>query len=301
MNKYIIGVDVGGTNTKFGLVNPQGKIVARSRLKTKSFNRNKKIFIRAIADTIGKLIRAHGLKREGILGIGMGWPGFIDPHKGVIRFLPNIPGWKNVALASLLQKRTKIPVFIDNDVNLITLAEWQKGAGKGAKHLICLTLGTGVGAGLILDGALYRGADFTAGEIGHIPYLDKTLELYIGNAALQARAARKFGKSRRHTEDVHALARQGNKAAQRFWDEFGEHLGFVLAGAVNLINPQRIIIGGGVSNNFDLFAASLRRTVKAKSILPAGRSLKIVRAQLDDDAGIIGAGFLVKECRKIKF
>src|SRR5262245_31913987 len=179
MSKYIIGVDVGGTNVKLGLVNPRGRIIARSRLDTKAFNRNKGRLIKAFCDAIWQLAANKGLKKRDLLGVGIGMPGFINPQKGTVLFLPNIPGWHNVPLAGILRKKLGLPVFIDNDVNLITMAEWHLGAGKGCRNLVCITLGTGVGGGLVLDNKMYRGENFLAGEVGHSPYGKSELEHYV--------------------------------------------------------------------------------------------------------------------------
>ena len=294
MSRYIIGVDVGGTNVKLGLVGPRGDIIARSRFDTKAFNRNKKKLIDALVAAIKQLASRRELKKSDILGVGIGMPGFIDPQKGLVLFLPNIPGWHNVPFASILRKKLGLPVFIDNDVNLITLAEWKKGAGRGFRNLVCITLGTGVGGGLILNNTLYRGENFVAGEIGHIPYQDKELELYVGNKVLHERAARIFKRPGIRTQDVFAMAQRGDQRGIKFWYEVGEHIGFVMAGVVNTLNPKRIIIGGGVSNNYKYIAPGIKATIKQKAI-KAANNVQIVRARLGDDAGIIGASFLVKD------
>jgi len=293
--KYIIGIDVGGTNVKLGVIDPSGIIVDRSRLQTKSFIRNKDRLITAIMGAYQELISRQKFRGQDILGIGIGLPGLVDPTKGVVKYLPNIPGWRNVPLVDIVKGNTKRPVFIDNDVNLITLAEWKYGAGRNYKNLVCITLGTGVGGGLILDNRIYRGEGFMAGEIGHVPYRDKTLELYIGNTYLQARAAKVFKDNQVRLEDIFQLASQGDERAIGFWEEMGEHIGAVMAGVVNVLNPRLIVIGGGVSNNYKFFAPSLKRTIKIKAMKIPARMVRVVRARLGDDAGIKGAAILVKE------
>ena len=173
MKKYVIGIDVGGTNIKFGLVSPSGKVVFRSRLGTDKLMVNKNKLIKNIIKEIEIILEENSLTRKDILGIGIGLPGLIDPKKGIVNFLPNIPGWKNVPLKTIMEKALKIPIFIENDVNLIALGEWKFGAGKGYKNLICMTLGTGVGSGLILNNQLYRGEGYVAGELGHMPLNEK--------------------------------------------------------------------------------------------------------------------------------
>ena len=171
--KYIIGVDFGGTNIRLGLVNSSGKIVYRDRWDTHSYLSSKSKLIKNLAEKVRSLLDTNSLKSKDVSGIGIGLPGLIDPKKGIVNFLPNVPGWRKVPLVKILEKALQIPVFIDNDVNLMALGEWQYGAGKGYNNLLCITLGTGVGGGLILDGRLYRGEGYVAGEVGQMPLNEK--------------------------------------------------------------------------------------------------------------------------------
>ncbi len=299
---YSIGVDVGGTNIKFGLVNAKGKIVARTRLVTGTLISSRKKMIAAIIEKIQELMAQKNLTQKNVRGIGFGFPGLIDPKKGLVIFLPNIPGWKNVPLKSLIEKECKIPTFIDNDVNLITLGEWRYGAGRGVDDLMCVTLGTGVGAGLILGGDLYRGAGFVAGEIGHMPLNEKgpkcacggvaCFERYVGNKETLKIAKARFKKKDLALEDIYALALKGDVKANKFWNDFGVSVGNGLLGAVNLLNPRLIILGGGVSNSYRLISKPILKTLKSRCMKVQGQMIKIARAQLGDDAGIIGAHVL---------
>ena len=204
MKKYVVGVDVGGTNIKLGVVGPSGKVIVRNSFATKPFASSRIKLIAALSREIEASIITAGLNKRQIAGVGIGLPGLVDYEKGFVRFLPNIPGWQNVHLKSILQKRIKLPVFVDNDVKIITLAESKFGAGRGVKNLVCLTLGTGVGAALILNGQFYRGEDNAAGELGHMPLNEHgpkcncggfgCFETYVGNRALFALASRMMGK-----------------------------------------------------------------------------------------------------------
>lgn len=305
MRLCTIGVDVGGTNIKLGLVAPPGKIIAKTNLITKSYVYHPNRLIDALAAAIRILIKNNGKTAKDIAGIGIGLPGLVDVARGVVVFLPNIPGWKNIPMRKIMDKKLKIPVFLDNDVNLVTLGEWQFGAGKGCANLVCITLGTGVGGGLVLDNALYRGEGFAAGEIGHIPLNEEgpacncggygCFERYVGNRFLQKKAAGIFDNKHIHLEDVFALAKRGNRRAVRFWEEAGTHIGNALVGAVNLLNPRLIIIGGGVASNYKFMAKAIRRVVETRAMKIQKRMVTIVRARLGTDAGILGAHILVKE------
>lgn len=303
MKKYVVGVDVGGTNIKLGLVHPRGFVIARSHFPTKPFSSSKKELIKAIADQIEKIISSNGLKHKEVAGVGIGLPGLINFDQGIVRFLPNIPGWKNVPLKTILERKLKLPVFVENDVKLITLAEWKFGAGKGVKNLICMTLGTGVGSGLILDNRLYRGAANAAGELGHVPLNEQgpacncggygCYERYVGNKPLFAFASEIMNKPEMTTQKMFALAEKGNKKALRFWRESATHIGNGLVGVVNLLNPELIIIGGGVSNNEKYLFPVIKEVIKKRAMSLQGSIVKIKRAKFKDDAGIVGAQVLV--------
>lgn len=304
MASTVIGIDVGGTNVKMGLVNQEGRIFFKTTLDTKSYNSKEKL-IRAVADALLTSLQKNKIQTKSVAGIGIGLPGLIDPPAGVVKFLPNIPGWKNVPLKEQLEKHTGIPVFLENDVNMITLGEWKFGAGKGLKDIVCITLGTGVGGGLILDGRLYRGAGYAAGEAGHIPVNEDgpkcncggwaCLENYVGNQYLNGPAARRFGRKSMAMRDVGDLARAGDKRALAFWDEVGTHLGNGLTGVVNLLNPTHIVVGGGMANNSRFIFPAVKKRIKERAMMVQGRMVKVIRAKLGDDAGIIGAKVLVEE------
>ncbi len=305
MKSFNIGVDVGGTNIKFGLVNSSGKIVARQHLSTKEYVQSKKLLIDAIVSKIETLLNENKVNLSSVGGIGFGLPGLINPEKGIVNFLPNIPGWKNVPLAKIIQDKIQLPVFLDNDVNLIALAEWRFGAGKGFKNLICFTLGTGVGGGLIFNDHLYRGEGFVAGEIGHMPLNEKgpecncggfgCFERYVGNKQLISRASHIFHDSSITLPDVFKMANTGNRRAVQFWEDVGLQIGNALVGVVNLLNPRLIVIGGGVANNLSLMKPTIEKVIKQRAMSVQSKMVKIVRAKLGDDAGIIGAHVLVQE------
>jgi glucokinase len=308
MKQYVVGVDVGGTNIKLGVVGPSGKVIVRNSFATKPFASSRMKLISALSRAIEASIMAAGLNKKQILGVGIGLPGLIDYEKGIVRFLPNIPGWHSVHLRSILQKKVHLPVFVDNDVKIITLAESKFGAGRGVKNLVCMTLGTGVGAGLILNGQLYRGQDNAAGELGHIPLNEHgpkcncggvgCFEAYVGNRPLFALASRMMGKPGLTTLDMFALAKKGNKKALFFWKTAGQRIGNGLVGIVNLLNPRLIIIGGGVSNNEEFLFKPITDTIRRRAMSLQGSAFKIKRAKFKDDAGIIGAYVLVTNAQK---
>jgi len=303
VKKFIIAIDLGGTNLKCALLDSRLKIKAKSSFSTKSFD-NKHKLVQGITDAVDSFILNQRLNRSAILGVGIGVPGPVDTTKGIVHFLPNIPGWKEVKLKKILEQKTKLPVFIDNDAKLMTLAEHEMGAAKNYKNVLCLTLGTGVGGGLIINNLLYRGPDNTAGEVGHFPLNEKgplcgcgawgCLETYVGNHKIIKDARKLFGP-KITLERVSALARNNNLKAIDFWSQVGKKLGLALSGVVNLLNLDLIVIGGGVAYAGGVLFKSIRQTVLLRAMRLQAKRVRVVKAKLGVDAGIIGAGYLVRE------
>ncbi|MBU0547436.1 MAG: ROK family protein [Candidatus Omnitrophica bacterium] len=303
VKRFIIAIDLGGTNLKYALLNSSLKIKAKSLFSTKSFN-NKQELIGGILDSINSFILKFNLTKSSILGVGIGVPGLVDTFKGTVHFLPNIPGWKEVGLKKILEQETSLAVFIDNDAKLMALAEHKAGSAKGYNNVLCLTLGTGVGGGLILGNSLYRGRDNAAGEVGHLPLNEHgpvcgcgsqaCLEVYVGNARIIKDARKLFG-SKITLEEVSRLAQYNNTKAVNFWDEVGKKLGLALCGAVNLLNLEAIVIGGGVSYAGKVLFKSVKRTILTRAMSVQAKRVNILKASLGNDAGLIGAGYLVRE------
>lgn len=301
--KFIIGIDLGGTNLKIALLNLKYKIIDKDILSTRDFSK-KDSLISAIIDSTNNIIKNNRINKIDILGVGVGVPGPVDVKQGVVHFFPNIPGWKEVHLKSLLRGRLGLPVFLDNDANLMAQAEYKLGVAQGFKNVVCLTLGTGVGGGIILEGSLYRGSNYVAGEIGHIPINEKgprcncggiaCLETYIGNNRIVSKAERLF---KRHIslEELSTLAKKNNKKALMLWSEVGRRLGIAFSGVVNLLNPDCLVIGGGVSGAGKVLFDRVKQTILKRAMSVQAKHVKIFKASLGNDAGLIGASLLVKE------
>lgn len=313
---YYIGIDIGATKTKFGLLDENLNLLKKSELDTKFFP-NKKSLIFALKNEIFSLSKVFKVKPK---GVGIGVPGLVNPYKGFIYYLVNISGWENVNLKKILQDTLKIPIFIDNDVNVMALAELYLGRAKGMKNVVCLTLGTGVGGGLILEGKLYRGATFSAGEIGHIP-LNETgptcncggiacLERYVGNQYIVDKTIEMIKRrkdktmildliendfSKLNPEVLSVALKKNDPLAKEIWEEVGKKIGIALSGVVNLLNPELIVVGGGMSKVGKFLFKSIEETVKERAMCVPSKQVKVVSAKLKENAGIIGAGILAKE------
>jgi len=301
--KFIISLDLGGTNLKTALLDLKCRIKDKQILSTPIFNSKDKL-ICAMTDSVMAIIQRNKLLRKDIIGVGLGLPGPIDIKHGVVHFFPNIPGWKEVKLRGILKKKLGLPVYLDNDANLACLAEYKLGAARGFKNVIGLTLGTGVGGGIICDGRLYRGSSYAAGEIGHIPINEygprcncggiACVEAYIGNNII-IKEAKKIFKKNISLEELSKLARRGNKKAIGIWLDVGRRLGIALTGVVNVLNPDCIVIGGGVSNAGRILFDKIKEVISRYAMPVQSKAVKIFKARLGSDAGIIGGALLVKE------
>src|SRR5574344_3149760 len=263
-----IGIDVGGTNIKIALVNDKGSITYSNSIPTRA-EMGYEYTINSMKEAIEELMKDTKTNAKTIEGIGFGFPGQIDNKKGIVRLAPNIPGWVEIPISEIMEKEFKIPTRVDNDVRCATLGELNYGAGKGCENLVCITVGTGIGSGLVLNGKLVRGASNAAGELGHIK-LDITggplcgcgdrgcLEAFASGPSIVALAEEyiKGGKSTKYRElanpditpyIVSEAAKQGDPVAKEIFKIIGEYIGIGLTSVVNLLNPERIIIGGGVA------------------------------------------------------
>ncbi len=314
--KYNIGVDIGGTNVKIALVDEKGYIAYSNSVPTRA-EMGYEYTIQNIINTIKDSLKESNNDITNIGGIGFGLPGQIDSINGIVRLLPNIPGWVEVPLAKIVSDEFKVPVKLDNDVRVATLGELNFGAGKGCKNLICLTVGTGVGSGIVLNGQLVRGASLTAGEIGHV-IVEKNngricgcgstgcLEAYASGPSIvqMAKEYMMGGKSTKFKEIaagnevtpfmVYEAAKQGDAVAKRIFTIAGEYLGIALVSVVNLLNPEKIIVGGGVGQAGDLLLDPVRKLIKERCISLSAQAVEIVQAELGESAGVVGASMLTR-------
>ncbi len=316
VKRWAVGIDFGGTNIKLGLVDPTGHVVGARSVSSVGISQPRP-FVDAVTRLVDELARSVGVTTRQLCGVGVGAPGPTDASRGLVHLLVNVPGWDRVPLRRRLESRLRCPCAVDNDANLFTLGEWRWGAGRRATHLIGLTLGTGVGGGVVVGGALYRGSSGTAGEFGHVLVDPKgrrcgcgargCLEAQIGTAAIlemgqQAirRGAQPLGRlvertpGRRLTPAlISEAAARGDRRAREVWAQVGQWLGVGLAGIVNALNPDRIVIGGGVAAAWRWFFPTAAQVVRTRPLQVSAKAVRVVRARLGNDAGIVGAAVLV--------
>ena len=312
-----IGIDVGGTNVKIALVDDKGKIIYSNSVPTYA-QMGYEYTVNNIKQAIKDLMRETNTKTTDIQGIGFDFPGQVDYKTGVVKLAPNIPGWVNVPIAKMIEDEFHIPTRIDNDVRCAALGELKFGAGKGCENFVCITVGTGIGSGLVINGQLVRGAANAAGEIGHIKLQMHNgpicgcgdtgcLEAFASGPSIVAMAQEylKGGKSTKFREMaggdgeitpyiVAKAAEAGDPVAKRIFEIIGGYIGIGLVSVINLLNPEKVIIGGGVAEAGDLLLEPIRKTIKERAMVIAGNSVEIVPAQLGNSAGVIGASMLVE-------
>ncbi|WP_425412189.1 ROK family glucokinase [Neobacillus massiliamazoniensis] len=322
-NQWIVGVDLGGTTTKLAFVNTNGEIAHKWEIHTDNSDEGLNITTN-IAKAIDEKLVELGISKKDLLGIGMGAPGPVNYEKGVIINAVNL-GWKDhYPLKERLETETALLVMIENDANCAALGEMWNGAGKGAKNLVCVTLGTGVGGGVIANGDIVRGINGAAGEIGHITAIPsggaqcncgKTgcLETITSATGIVRIAKEELVKNGTNgflaeklaengtisAKDVFDAARNNDTLASKVVDEVAFHLGFVLANIANTLNPELIVLGGGVSRAGTILLNQVKEKFTKFAFSPVKESTDIALATLGNDAGVIGAAWLIKNHKKI--
>ncbi|MCW3059299.1 MAG: glucokinase [Capsulimonas sp.] len=315
---YVIGVDLGGTNVRAAVMKRETEEIVGRGDNLPSYAMD------GVAQTCGQIVLAAenalekaGVPRDQVLGVGVAVPGHVKAKEGMVLWAPNFKDqWKGVQISQPVQDALGLPVFLGNDANLAALGEYAFGAGRGVRHLIMITLGTGIGGGIIIDGKLLEGADGGAGEVGHVIVNaggrggNTSFGAIEGEAQISAiveRAARKIQEGRKTVLGtlvdfdrflltpaiIAQAAGAGDEVAIEVFEETGYYLGVTLASLINLFNPQMIVIGGGVAQAGELILDPIRRTTYACAIRSLSRSCTIVPAELGDNAGILGGAALV--------
>lgn len=307
MPDRLLGIDIGGTNIRMGLVDADGRIIAQKKIPT-LMEEGPLSLVKRISE---KALRMAG-EGASITQAGVGIAGLIDHRKGIVRFSPNLLGWDNIPLKKMLCDSLGVPVAVGNDVNVIAWGEYRFG-GYNARDLFCFTLGTGVGGGIVSDGRLILGANDAAAEFGHTSFekssrcacgLSGCLEAYVGSSRLvaQARHRMKKGsplfrislKAELTPKLIAAAAKAGDSVALAVFREAGERLGRALGNVVQLLDPEVIVVNGGISNAGKILLGPIRESLKSYTMPLRGRRLRVVRSRLGDRAGILGAAALAE-------
>jgi glucokinase len=311
----VLALDVGGTKLAAGVVAGDGRVLSmrvepsrREEGPQRMIERHLEIGRAAVADS--------GVAWSTIRSVGIACGGPLDPAAGIIQSPPNLPGWDGVPLVRMVSEALERPTVVDNDATAGALAEWWFGAGRSrnVRHLVYLTISTGVGGGLILDGRVYRGAALNAGELGHltVEYLGRQcgcgrrgcLEAYVSgtNIAARAREALAAGEASSlgaiqvvRAEDVAMGARAGDRLAARIWDETTAMLGSGIANVLDVFNPELVVLGGGVTRAGDQLLGPVREIALRDAMPPAAGAADVVLAELGDRLGVVSAAAVAFE------
>ena len=303
----LVGVDLGGTCIKVGLVSPEGRLVAEKRAPTE-VPKGAKHACGVMARLANELLAERGLTARDVIATGLGSPGPLNTRTGRIVKTPNLIGWDGAPLVDMVRAGLDAPAFLEGDANAACWAEHWIGAGRGIDNMVMITLGTGVGGGVILNGELVRGTDDTGGHIGHVVVEPGGYECGCGaKGCLEVYASapatvRRFKEAVKRGEssalkpadnltalDIHKAAVAGDVLARRTIELAGWYVGLVLGGLANVFNPELCCVSGGMIHSGEMLFGPMRESMRAHSFELPGRRLKIVPAQLGEPAGIIGA------------
>lgn len=272
-----IGIDLGGTNVRMGVVN-NGVIVKKISERCKA-DQPEDVVIKQLTDMLYQIISPE------IESIGIGVPSVVDAQKGIVYNVMNIPSWKEVHLKEILEKEFNIPVFVNNDCNCFALGEYHFGEGAGSKDLVAVALGTGVGSGIIIDGKLYNGGNTGAGEVGCIPYLEYDYESYCSSSyftRVHGITGKDAFEKAKANEDVDSII---------LWNQFGHHVGDLMKVILFAYDPRVIILGGSIANAYEYFAPAMMDSLDSFPYPETVKNLKIYTSKVEDVA-ILGASTL---------
>ncbi|MBM7552289.1 ROK family glucokinase [Thalassobacillus pellis] len=317
MERYYIGADIGGTSIKLAFITEVGEIKEKWEIPTDTEDNGVNI-PKDMSRSIHDKLMGAGFEKEQVMGIGAGAPGFINTETGFVHQAVNI-GWKDYELGKILRDLTDLPVYVENDANLAALGENWKGSGNNVENLLAITLGTGVGGGVIANGSIINGANGTAGEIGHITVIPEggapcncgktgCLETVASATGMVRLAERRIneGNDTRLEEiketngvltakDIFEAAAQKDKEAIHVVNDVADILGMTIANLAIVCNPSKIVIGGGVSQAGEQLLQPLRESFTRFALPRTNEAAEFVLAELGNDAGVIGGAFLVKE------
>lgn len=311
-----VGIDIGGTNIKLATLWSDGELLQSTQIRTRADDGPEQALSR-LCDAVEDLLGRSGMAPDDLRTIGMDSAGIIDPDTNRVVDSPNLRSWEDFPLAARIGAHFGVPVVLENDVNAMAYGEWCCGAGRGTRHMVALTLGTGVGGGLILDGKLYRGAHGAAAELGHMT-LDVhgprctcpsvgCFERHLGAAWIVERTVRRLQDDARPSrlrdvprqdldpEHLSRAAAAGDAVAGDILRETGELLGFALVSLVNIFDPERIVIGGGIAGAGEALLGPAEDVLRRHAMRIPARAVELVVAELGDEAALIGAALLAVE------
>ncbi|MDY7018992.1 MAG: ROK family protein [Chloroflexota bacterium] len=327
MNKYnqplILGIDLGGTKILTAVVNSQGQMLSRDHSITPA-TKGPDAVIRAIMESTERALGQAGIVASELSVVGVGAPGLSNPETGILFTSPHLPGWRDVPLRDIIEKGLGVKTLLINDANAAALGEFYFGAGRGSRQFIYITLSTGIGSGIVIDGKIYTGSTGTAGEVGHMTIDDNGPLCNCGNrgcweALASGTALAKEAKHRikegvstsilDYTDGdiekvtaqvIHSAAQQGDNLSKELIARTGYYVGVGLANLVNIFNPELIVIGGGLSNIGGMLLEPAFKVAGEIAYKEAYRAVRFAPAELGWNSGVLGAAaFALQEIKKL--
>ncbi len=288
MTKFYAGIDLGGTKILTFLCNDERKVLSRVRTSTEAAKGVNAVITKMI-ETVENACTETGISLKDLSGLGIGVPGPVNKETGLVYDCPNLSGWKNIEVKKIFAEKLGIPVKVENDARTAGLAEARIGVAKGFDHVFYITVSTGIGGAIIINGKIFHGAIGAAGEFGQMKLLDGSIfESHFSGPAID----RMFGIK---TEKIADLVKHGDPGAQKALDHLTNGIGTYLANITTLLNPRIIVIGGGVSNLGDIFIKPVEKLVRERAFSISSENVKVVRAGLGSDSGAYGALELVMD------
>jgi len=308
----VLAIDLGGTKIRTAIISDKGQIIAKKDYLTLADEGLEAVTGRMLSG-IDHLLGLRNMDSSQLHSISVAAAGAIDSEKGLVTSSPNLPGWRDVPLRDIVRNKYGVDTFLINDASAAALGEQQFGAGRGVNNFVLLTVGTGIGGGIIIGGKLYNGASGSAGEIGHMTIdvdgpkcncgSTGCLETLASGTAMAREAIKRIKQGKKSSlteivggeidnitaEKVSVAARGGDPLALEVISEAANYLGIGMVNLVNIFNPEMIIVGGGVAKMGDLLLDSARRVVRERAFKLSAQAVRIVRAQLGDDSGLLGA------------
>jgi len=295
--KYIVAIDIGGTTFKTGIFSDSLDLITASNEDKIRYYNGKKEIVNAIISQINATIENNDIKKTDIIGLGIASPGPLDSKEGIILNTPNLQDFQNYKIADDFSKKLNLDIFIENDANLFSLGEWYAQYRK-RDVVIGITLGTGLGLGLILNGKIFKGGNGLAMEYGLSPFKWGICEKNVSIRYIRERAKELYGKeiSPRIIEEHF---KNNDQKAIQIYNEYGNNLGVVLSHVVNMIDPQVITIGGGLSKAFDCFKDKMFSALKRHAPSFSANHIAISPSKLDEDSTMLGASLMVKNIKNL--
>lgn len=289
-----IGIDIGGTKVAFGFVDEQGTVIAKSSLKTDLSVAPDEMITR-IAEAVKQLAQENELSLDTMKGIGVGAPGPLDTRNGRLTCPPNLKSWWGFPVVEALQAQLPLPVKMENDATAATLAEKWLGAAKDSEHFIFITISTGIGAGIYMHGKLLTGSTGNAGDAGFmiVDPEGTPWELVASGTAVARQATELLGREVT-SKEAFDMAKAGDPQMSQLVNQVFNYIGMGCVSLINILDPNKIVIGGGVSQVGEPLFTAVRDYVSKNALNPSGRQTAIVPADLNQDAGLIGAAALVQ-------